>query len=1009
LTNPVTGTGTSGQVAYWSSGSAITGESNLFWDSTNDRLGIATATPTEKLDVTGVIRGLMPSDPLSGTVTAKILSFSPSPYGLVFRGYASGVHSIQTQREANDSQLFGLSLQPLGGNVLIGTTTDAGFKLDVNGTGRFGQTLNLNGTNPNFDLQNSGTSRFRLELDGSNFTYLSTLGANNMILRTNSTARLTLDGSTGAATFSSSVQGLFYKSTNGTIDTVLSYSSTPAGVVGTTSNHALEFYTNSSPKMLLTTSGNLGLGVTPSAWQSGTKALQINGGSMYAANTYTFVGSNIVYTDAGDKYINTGFATVYGQLSGEHRWYTAPSGTAGNTISLTQAMTLGSNSGLSIGTPSAAPSQGLLVEGVYVGRRNSIYQNSSSTNILNVGRDDDMYGGSNLDGGVFVYGNNKFHISTNLNRRLTVDGGGNVGIGTTSPTELLQISKTQSATTRLQITNAQTGGSTTIRSSVRTTANDRIGEMVAVNGDNIYIGSASNHNTNIMANGGAVLTATPAGNVGIGTTSPQAPLHVIAASSTDNALIQEWSYTSGTTDQYSLMLKQTVTSGVVRYNFSMVNNNVAFDNVLVLDRGNVGIGTASPYTGAITGRRVVDINGTTDSLLAFSTGGTAKSYFFQSGSNFIMTNLAAAGGFISFENNGSERMRITAAGRVLIGTPPPAESTFQLDVNGTGRFSVGLTTNGTRPIVLNASSGNVNIQGGTGGWAVQYGFSGNAGTNRGGFGALGGTNDLSYWFIGKAYNDNALSLDFSTGAATFSSSVTATKATLNTPSDGLGIILNGRSSDNSTSIRFNSNAGAVNNFISSSPSNLTIASQGNTPISFVPNNAGVGTAALTITGGGNVLIGTTTTPTAVSGVSFPLTVSSSAATRIRIDSTNASPNSGVGLYANGVQKFSFAMYGTDSDFTIYNDALLAPALTVKGTNSNVLIGTTDDNGNKLRVNGVGFFDQGIRTGNPYGSTTNNVLIGRFLTETASVNGSIRVQIGTRYYNIAAQDLGEVPS
>jgi hypothetical protein len=188
-------------------------------------------------------------------------------------------------------------------------------------------------------------------------------------------------------------------------------------------------------------------------------------------------------------------------------------------------------------------------------------------------------------------------------------------------------------------------------------------------------------------------------------------------------------------------------------------------------------------------------------------------------------------------------------------------------------------------------------------------------------------------------------------------------------------------------------------------SQVVLAALGTFPLAFHTN----GVERINITTGGNVLIGTSTTPTPVSGVAFPLTVSSSAATRLRIDSTNASPNSGVGLYANGVQKFSFAMYGTDSDFTIYNDALLAPALTVKGTNSNVLIGTTADNANKLRVNGVGFFDQGIRTGNPYGSTTNNVLIGRFLTETASVNGSIRVQIGTRYYNIAAQDLGEVPS
>jgi hypothetical protein len=56
ITNPVTGTGTAGQVAYWSSGSAITGESNLFWDATNDRLGIGTATPAATLEINGDIR-----------------------------------------------------------------------------------------------------------------------------------------------------------------------------------------------------------------------------------------------------------------------------------------------------------------------------------------------------------------------------------------------------------------------------------------------------------------------------------------------------------------------------------------------------------------------------------------------------------------------------------------------------------------------------------------------------------------------------------------------------------------------------------------------------------------------------------------------------------------------------------------------------------------------------------------------------------------------------------------
>ena len=61
ITNPVTGTGTAGQVAYWSSGSAITGESNLFWDATNDRLGIGTATPAATLEINGDIRTAAPT------------------------------------------------------------------------------------------------------------------------------------------------------------------------------------------------------------------------------------------------------------------------------------------------------------------------------------------------------------------------------------------------------------------------------------------------------------------------------------------------------------------------------------------------------------------------------------------------------------------------------------------------------------------------------------------------------------------------------------------------------------------------------------------------------------------------------------------------------------------------------------------------------------------------------------------------------------------------------------
>jgi hypothetical protein len=85
---------------------------------------------TGSLGVNGLIRSVYPPDPGAGAITAELLAFTPSPYGITFRAYESGVHSIQNQREVSDSELFGISLQPLGGNVGIRTLTPA-YPLDV--------------------------------------------------------------------------------------------------------------------------------------------------------------------------------------------------------------------------------------------------------------------------------------------------------------------------------------------------------------------------------------------------------------------------------------------------------------------------------------------------------------------------------------------------------------------------------------------------------------------------------------------------------------------------------------------------------------------------------------------------------------------------------------------------------------------------------------------------------------------------------------------------------------
>ena len=84
------------------------------------------------------------------------------------------------------------------------------------------------------------------------------------------------------------------------------------------------------------------------------------------------------------------------------------------------------------------------------------------------------------------------------------------------------------------------------------------------------------------------------GRLGIGTSSPEGPLHVMAASSSDGAIIQRWGYTVVDQGTYDLTLKTGVSSGIVKYNFSMRNNGTSYNDVLVLDRGKVGIGDNAP-------------------------------------------------------------------------------------------------------------------------------------------------------------------------------------------------------------------------------------------------------------------------------------------------------------------------------------------------------------------------------------------------------------------------------
>jgi hypothetical protein len=110
---------------------------------------------------------------------------------------------------------------------------------------------------------------------------------------------------------------------------------------------------SSTSALILNTSGNLGLGVTPSAWSSSYRAFQFGATGVLWANatgTDWYLGNNEIYNSSNQLvYLTNGKATEYFQFDGKHIWNTAPSGTAGNAISFTQAMTLNASGNLSIG------------------------------------------------------------------------------------------------------------------------------------------------------------------------------------------------------------------------------------------------------------------------------------------------------------------------------------------------------------------------------------------------------------------------------------------------------------------------------------------------------------------------------------------------------------------------------------------------------------------------------------------------------------------------------------
>lgn len=351
--------GTVGRILFEGAGNVVQESSSLFWDATNNRLGIGTSAPASTFEV--VAGSDANGIKLRGRSADNISNFFfSSNDGLSQYGYFQ--HRSSVMRVVNNvgdtefwngpnigstvqrATLFGAT-----GNLGLNTTTDAGFKLDVNGTARVQNVLTIQNLTADLYVRTtawSGQSRIWFGDDSSD-----TIGGINyehqfdrMNLRTNAGTRMSIF-STGNVGINTTTDAGFRLDVNGTARVSGQLTATADAVIngvnigiGTgsqvTNTRVGRFALNFNTTGIRNTSvGQEALyanttGSNNSAFGRGAIAVNTTGGNNSAlgqnalfnnttGNNNTVIGNNSLFAHTtGDSNSALGADTVSGNFSG---------------------------------------------------------------------------------------------------------------------------------------------------------------------------------------------------------------------------------------------------------------------------------------------------------------------------------------------------------------------------------------------------------------------------------------------------------------------------------------------------------------------------------------------------------------------------------------------------------------------------------------------------------------------------------------------------------------------